>query len=44
MAGALGEAFYGVPDPLKKEVLKRLPEKFLNVMAHFREFQSAHAA
>ncbi|MBM3381906.1 MAG: ADP-ribosylglycohydrolase family protein [Betaproteobacteria bacterium] len=44
MAGALGEAFYGVPDPLKKEVLKRLPEKFLNIMAHFREFQSAHAA
>jgi ADP-ribosylglycohydrolase len=44
MAGALGEAFYGVPDALKKEVLKRLPEKFLNVMAHFREFQSAHAA
>lgn len=40
MAGALAESLYGIPEPLKQEVLKRLPEKFLNVMAHFRELQS----
>lgn len=44
IAGAIAEAYYGIPDPLKREILKRLPEEFLNVMAHFREHQSAQAA
>lgn len=39
IAGAVAEAFFGVPDSLKKETLKRLPETFLNVMAIFREQQ-----
>lgn len=42
IAGAVAEAFFGIPDALKQEVLKRLPESFLNVMAHFREYQAAH--
>lgn len=40
LAGAVAEALYGIPDGLKQDVLKRLPETFLNVMAHFREMQS----
>ncbi|MFZ9520678.1 MAG: ADP-ribosylglycohydrolase family protein [Silvanigrellaceae bacterium] len=39
IAGAVAEAFFGVPDNLKVETLKRLPESFLNVMAVFREQQ-----
>ncbi|MEN9827265.1 MAG: hypothetical protein RI953_3010, partial [Pseudomonadota bacterium] len=39
IAGAVAEAFFGVPDSLKTETLKRLPESFLNVMAIFREQQ-----
>ncbi|NBO37877.1 ADP-ribosylglycohydrolase family protein [bacterium] len=37
LAGAVAEAFFGVPDHLKQETLKRLPEPFLNIMAIFRE-------
>lgn len=44
MTGALAESLYGIPEHLKQEVLRRLPEKFLNVMAHFREIQANHSA
>lgn len=40
MTGALAESFYGIPEHLKQEVLRHLPETFLNVMAHFREIQA----
>ena len=40
MTGALAESLYGIPEHLKQDVLRRLPETFLNVMAHFREIQS----
>jgi ADP-ribosylglycohydrolase len=40
MTGALAESLYGIPEHLKQDVLRRLPEKFLNVMAHFREIQA----
>lgn len=39
IAGAIGEAFFGVPDTLKRETLSHLPEAFLNIMAVFREQQ-----
>lgn len=44
MTGAFAEALYGIPEHLKQEVLRRLPEKFLNVMAHFREIQANQLA
>lgn len=37
LSGAVAEAFFGVPNPLKQELLRRLPEAFLNVMAIFRD-------
>jgi ADP-ribosylglycohydrolase len=43
IAGAMAEAFFGVPDTLKQETLRRLPNAFLNVMAVFREHQSLRA-
>jgi ADP-ribosylglycohydrolase len=43
IAGAIAESFYGVPDSLKQETLRRLPSAFLNVMAVFREHQSLRA-
>jgi ADP-ribosylglycohydrolase len=43
IAGGIAEAFFGIPDPLKQETLRRLPNAFLNVMAIFREHQSLRA-
>ena len=35
IAGSIAEAFYGVPDELKKECRKRLPEEFLDILDDF---------
>ncbi|NBX18679.1 MAG: ADP-ribosylglycohydrolase family protein [Proteobacteria bacterium] len=44
IAGAVAESFFGIPDTLKQETLRRLPNAFLNVMAVFREHQSLRAS
>ena len=38
IAGAVGEAFYDVPENMKKECISRLPEEFLDIMADFEQF------
>ncbi|MBE5826714.1 MAG: ADP-ribosylglycohydrolase family protein [Butyrivibrio sp.] len=38
IAGAIAEAFYGVPEDMKRECENRLPEEFLNIMADFEQF------
>lgn len=35
IAGAMAEAFYGVPEDLREECRKRLPEEMLTVLDHF---------
>jgi ADP-ribosylglycohydrolase len=36
ITGGIAEAFYGgVPEHIKKEVLKRLPNEFIDVMSRF---------
>ena len=36
ITGGIAEAFYGgVPEHIRKEVLKRLPKEFINVMQGF---------
>jgi ADP-ribosyl-[dinitrogen reductase] hydrolase len=38
ISGGIAEAYYGgVPDNIKDEVMKRLPEDFINVMQEFYE-------
>src|SRR5678815_6087408 len=38
IAGGIAEAFYGgVPDPIRAEVLSRLPQEFHEVIAEFNE-------
>ena len=38
IAGSMAEAFYGVPEELKAECRKRLPEDLLGVLDRFEEF------
>ena len=38
IAGSMAEAFYGVPEELKEECRKRLPENLLEVLYKFEEF------
>ena len=35
IAGGIAEAFYGVPDEMKKECIKRLPSEFIEVLNTF---------
>ncbi len=37
IAGSIAEGFYGIPDELKEECYKRLPEPLLKVLKEFRE-------
>lgn len=37
IAGAMAEAFYGVPEEMKKECRKRLPEDMLTVLDQFSQ-------
>ena len=37
-AGGIAEGFYGVPDELKEECYKRLPEPLLKVLKAFTEY------
>ena len=38
IAGSIAEAYYKyIPDHIKEEVLKRLPEEFINIMEKFYE-------
>ncbi len=37
IAGSMAEAFYGVPEELKEECRKRLPEELLEVLLRFKE-------
>lgn len=37
IAGSMGEAYYGVPETLKKECRKRLPEDMLEVLDRFEK-------
>ena len=37
IAGSMAEAFYGVPDELKEECRKRLPDKLKKVLTRFEE-------
>ena len=37
IAGSMAEAFYGVPETLKEEVHKRLPEELLEVLRRFTQ-------
>ena len=37
IAGSIAEAFYGVPETLKEEVHKRLPEELLEVLRRFTQ-------
>ena len=36
ISGSIAEGFYGIPDELKEECLKRLPEPLLEVLARFQ--------
>ncbi len=38
IAGSIAEGFYGVPDELKEECYKRLPENLLEVLKEFEEY------
>ena len=38
IAGAIAEGFYGVPEELKEQCRKRLPESLLNVLLRFEEY------
>ncbi|MGI6094087.1 MAG: ADP-ribosylglycohydrolase family protein [Lachnospiraceae bacterium] len=38
IAGSIAEGFYGVPDELKEECYKRLPEELLKVLKIFEEY------
>lgn len=38
IAGSIAEGFYGVPEELKEECRKRLPENLLEVLLRFEEF------
>ena len=38
IAGSFAEGFYGVPEELKEECYKRLPEPLLNVLKEFEEY------
>ena len=40
MSGAIAEAFYGVPEWMKEEALKRLPEPMLSQYKKFEEYRS----
>ena len=40
IAGSMAEAFYGVPEELKAECQKRLPEELLEVLKRFDEILS----
>ena len=40
IAGSMAEAFYGVPEALKQECERRLPEDLLNVLKRFQKFIS----
>ncbi len=35
IAGGIAEAFYGVPDEIKKECIKRLPSEFIEILNDF---------
>lgn len=37
IAGAIAEAFYGIPNEIKEETTKRLNEDFLNILKQFNE-------
>ena len=37
IAGAMAEAFYGIPDEMKEECRKRLPEDMLEVLDRFEQ-------
>ena len=41
IAGSIAEGFYGVPDELKEECIRRLPEDLLGVVEAFLEKISA---
>lgn len=38
IAGSIAEGYYGVPDELKEECYKRLPDPLLNVLKTFEEY------
>lgn len=40
IAGSIAEGFYGVPEELKKECCRRLPEHLLGVLTEFEEYLS----
>lgn len=40
IAGAIAEAFYGVPEELKRECRSRLPKQLLKVLLRFDEFRN----
>lgn len=40
IAGSIAEGFYGVPEELKKECYRRLPEHLLGVLTEFEEYLS----
>lgn len=39
IAGSIAEGFYGVPDELKEECRKRLPEPLLAVLTEFKRYR-----
>ena len=41
IAGGMAEAFYGIPDEIKEECLKRLPEDMIEVLDRFEEQKAA---
>ena len=38
IAGSMAEAYYGVPEELKVECRKRLPEDLLEVLQRFNDY------
>ena len=43
MAGAIAEAYYGIPEAFEKETLRRLDEPLRTVVQDFRKFYRAHS-
>ena len=40
IAGAMGEAYYGVPEEMKEECDKRLPEELYDILCEFKELSA----
>ena len=43
IAGSIAEAYYGMPEQMEREVLKRIPTDFAKTVYQFRKFYTEHS-